>query len=100
VALIADAGAAFARAVGEFELAPFSIRRYHGVMPLSQFIGAVPLSTDDFDAINKAFSEALKKLGISLKDPMAEIAARRIIDAALAGERDHAKLTEIGVGVS
>ena len=93
-------GQMLALPVGELELVPFSIRRYHGVMPLSQFIGAVPLSTDDFDAINKAFSEALKKLGISPKDPMAEIAARRIIDAALAGERDPAKLTEIGVGVS
>jgi hypothetical protein len=44
-------------------------------------------------------SAALNKLGLNDRnDPMVEIVARRIIRAAMAGERDLAKLTEIGVG--
>jgi hypothetical protein len=67
-------------------------------MPTSLFLGAA-FTPEDLDAMNKAFSAALAKLGLSnLKDPMAETVARRIINAALAGERDPIRLTEIGAG--
>jgi len=49
--------------------------------------------------MGKAFAAALAKLGLhDLKDPMTEIVARRIIRAALAGERNPITLTEIGAG--
>ena len=68
-------------------------------MPIRHFLGSRVLTPDDLDAMNKAFSGALQKLGLrDLKEPMAEIVAHRIIDAALAGERDPIKLSEIGVG--
>jgi hypothetical protein len=55
---------------------------------------------DDLKALGKAFSAALHKLGLDdLKDPAAaEGIARRIIRAAVAGERDPTKLAEIGAG--
>jgi hypothetical protein len=68
-------------------------------MPIRQFLGTRALSHEDLDAMNKAFSAALQKLGLhDLKDPMTELVAHRIIDAALAGERDPIRLTEIGAG--
>jgi len=68
-------------------------------MPIRQFLGTRSLSPEDFDAMNKAFSATLQKLGLhDLKDPMTEIVAHRIIDAVLAGERDPIRLTEIGAG--
>jgi len=52
---------------------------------------------EDLKGIGEAFSAALDKLGLSDRnDPMVEIVARRIIRAALAGERNPIKLTEIG----
>jgi len=54
---------------------------------------------EDLDAMGKAFSAALNKLGLTAnKDPMTDMVARRIIRAALAGERDPIRLTEIGSG--
>ena len=68
-------------------------------MPIRQFLGSGALVPEDLDAMNKAFSGALQKLGLrDLKDPMTEIVARRIINAALAGERDPIRLSEIGAG--
>jgi hypothetical protein len=46
-----------------------------------------------------AFAAALERLGLNDRsDPMIEIVARRIIDAAVSGERSVMKLTEIGTG--
>jgi hypothetical protein len=68
-------------------------------MPIRQFTGNRVLSPEDLDVLNRAFSGALQKLELSdLKDPLTETVARRIIDAALAGERDPIRLTEIGAG--
>jgi hypothetical protein len=54
---------------------------------------------DDLDAMAKAFSAALNKLSLSdRKDPMVEMVARRIVRAALQGERDPRRLCDIGVG--
>ena len=54
---------------------------------------------EDLDAMGKAFSAALNKLGLTAnKDPMVEMIARRIVRAALAGERDPIRLTEFGTG--
>jgi len=54
---------------------------------------------EDLDAMGMAFSAALNKLGLTAnKEPMVEMVARRIVRAALAGERDPIRLTEIGAG--
>ena len=70
-------------------------------MPIRHYLfddGA--FAPDDLDTMGKAFAAAIAKLGLDLRDPMAEMVARRIIRAALAGERNLTELTEIGVGVN
>ena len=69
-------------------------------MPIRQYLGADgSFGAEDLNGIGEAFSAALNKLGLNDRsDPMVEIVARRIIRAAMAGERNPAKLTEIGVG--
>jgi hypothetical protein len=69
-------------------------------MPIRQFLGRdTAFQPEEFHAMGQAFSAALHKLGLNdLKDPMTEIVARRIIRAAMAGERDPIKLSEIGAG--
>ena len=67
-------------------------------MPIREFLGDKgAFGPEDLKAMGEAFSAALNKLGLSVRDdPMVEMVARRIIGAALAGERDPIKLTEIG----
>jgi len=69
-------------------------------VPIRQFLGDNrAFGPEDLDAMGKAFSAALNKLGLTAnKDPMTDMVARRIIRAALAGERDPIRLTEIGAG--
>jgi hypothetical protein len=68
-------------------------------MPIRQFLGRdTSLGPDDLKAMGEAFDAARAKLGLlDLKDPLTEIVARRIVQAALRGERDPIKLCEIGV---
>jgi hypothetical protein len=72
----------------------------HAVMPIRQYLDDdTVFRTEDLDAIAKAFSAALAKLALrDLKDPLTEVVARRIICAALDGERDPIRLSEIGAG--
>jgi hypothetical protein len=67
-------------------------------VPIHQYLGAdTPFHAEDLKAIAECLSAALNKLGLKDRnDPMVEIVARRIIRAAMAGERDPIKLTEIG----
>jgi hypothetical protein len=69
-------------------------------VPIRQFLGDKgAFGPDDLDAMGKAFSAALNKLSLNdRKDAMVEMVARRIVRAALAGERDPIRLTEIGAG--
>jgi hypothetical protein len=69
-------------------------------VPIRQYLGAdSSFGPEDLDAIAEAFSTALNRLDLKDRsDAMVEIVARRIIRAAMAGERDPAKLTEIGAG--
>jgi hypothetical protein len=69
-------------------------------VPIREFLGDnQAFGPDDLKAMGNAFSAALTKLGLrDLKDPMTEMVARRIIRAALAGERDPIRLTEIAAG--
>ena len=54
---------------------------------------------DDLKVMGDALTAALAKLGLNdRKDPKVEMVARRIVRAALAGERSVIKLTEIGAG--
>jgi hypothetical protein len=54
---------------------------------------------NDLNAMGQALTDALTKLGLNDRsDAMVEIVARRIIRAALDGERDPIKLSEIGTG--
>jgi hypothetical protein len=68
-------------------------------MPIRQFFGKdVAFGPDDLKAIGEAFSCALTKLRLyDRTDPIVELVARRIVRAALAGERDPIKLCEIAV---
>lgn len=69
-------------------------------MTIHQFLGDKgAFGPEDLKAMGEAFSAALNKLGLSARnDPMVEMVARRIIRAALAGERDPIRLCEIGAG--
>jgi hypothetical protein len=69
-------------------------------VPISRYLGDNrAFDPDDLKAMGEAFSAALTKLGLhDLKDPMTDVVARRIIRAALAGERNPITLTEIGAG--
>jgi hypothetical protein len=65
-------------------------------MPLRRFLepGAV-FHPSDLAAMNAAFSMALQKLQLSVRDdPIVELVARNIIRVAMRGERDPAKLCE------
>jgi hypothetical protein len=71
-------------------------------MSITQFAGTdAYIGPDDLKAINEAFSGALVQLGLhDRKDAMVELVARRIIRAALDGERDPLRLREIAVNGS
>jgi hypothetical protein len=70
------------------------------VVPIRKYVGDNGSFTpEDLNVMGKAFTAALAKLGRhSTSDPMTETVARRIIGAAMAGERSVIKLTEIGAG--
>jgi hypothetical protein len=67
-------------------------------VPIRQFLGPdSSFGSDDLKGIGEAFSAALDKLDLKdHSDPMVEMVARRIIRAAMAGERNIIRLTEIG----
>ena len=69
-------------------------------MPIRQYLGTdSSFGPGDLKEIGQAFAAALNKLGLhGRSDPMVEMVARRIIRAAMAGERNPEKLTEIGIG--
>ena len=69
-------------------------------MPIRRYLGAEsPFGVEDLQVIGEAFSATLNKLGLhDRSDPMVEMVARRIIRAAMAGERNSTKLVEIGTG--
>ena len=69
-------------------------------MPIREFVdGNGSFQPDDLKVMGDALTAALAKLGLNdRRDPMVEMVARRIIRAAMAGERSVIKLTEIGAG--
>jgi len=69
-------------------------------MPIREFLHDNRLFVpDDLKVMGDALTAALAKLGLNdRKDPMVEMVARRIIRAAMDGERDPIRLTEIGAG--
>jgi len=69
-------------------------------MPIRIFLDeAESFAPDDLRVMGDAFSDALNKLCLrDCRDAMVEMVAQRIVRAALAGERNPIKLTEIGVG--
>lgn len=69
-------------------------------MPIRKYIGdGRSFEPDDLKVMSDALTGALAKLGLKdRKDPMVEMVARRIIRAAMAGERNLIRLTEIGSG--
>ena len=71
-------------------------------MPIRQFFGSdVSFGLDTLRVMNEAFSSALVQLGLNdRKDAMVELVARRIVRAALHGERDPLRLREIAVNGS
>jgi len=70
-------------------------------MPISEFLhDDKAFDPRDLKAVGEAFTAALAKLGLTGQEQLAETVARRIIRAALAGERNLAKLTAIGVSMN
>ena len=69
-------------------------------MPIREFLHANgAFEPNDLKVMGDALTAALMKLGLhDRKDPLVETVARRIIQAALAGERNVFTLTEIGAG--
>ena len=68
-------------------------------MPIRHFLGKdVSFGPEDLKAMGEAFNHALTELHLNDRnDAMVELVARRIIRAALSGERDPAKLCEIAL---
>ena len=69
-------------------------------MPIREFLHDERVFVaDDVRVMNEALTAALAKLGLNdRKDPMVEMVARRIIRAALDGERNVIRLSEMGAG--
>lgn|GEM_PF-2081504 len=69
-------------------------------MPIGRFLGdEACFDPDDLKVMGEAFSAALAKLGLTDRnDALVEVVARRIIRAALDGERNLFRLAEIGAG--
>ena len=68
-------------------------------MPIRHFLGKdASFGPDDLKVMGEAFTQALSELRLyDRKDAMVEMVARRIVRAALSGERDPAKLCEIAL---
>jgi hypothetical protein len=68
-------------------------------MPIRQFLGNdAAFGPEDLQVMSAAFSAALAKLKLSVtRDPLVEMVARRIIRAALSGERDPERLCELAL---
>jgi hypothetical protein len=71
-----------------------------GAMPIQTFLAKdACFDPDDLRVLGEAFSAALTKLRLyDRNDALVEEVARRIIRAALNGERNLIRLTEIGAG--
>jgi hypothetical protein len=68
-------------------------------VPIRRFLGSASFGPDDLKAMGIAFSDALRKLGLTdQQDPRADLVARKIVRAALDGERDPVKLCERAIG--
>jgi hypothetical protein len=69
-------------------------------MPIREFLHDNRVFVaDDVRVMNEALMAALAKLGLNdRKDPLVEMVARRIVRAALDGERNVIRLSEIGAG--
>ena len=68
-------------------------------MPIRQFLGRdISFGPDDLKVMGEAYSNALTKLRLyDRNDPIVELVARKIVRAALQGERDAVRLCEIAV---
>ena len=68
-------------------------------MPIRHFLGKdVAFGPEDLKAMNEAFACALAKLKLTTHpDPATEMVARRIIRAALSGERDPERLCALAL---
>jgi hypothetical protein len=66
-------------------------------VPLRRFLNSDSraFGPDDLKAMTTAFDSALTKLGLNDRaDPLVEVVGRRIVRAALDGERDPVRLCE------
>ena len=68
-------------------------------MPIRQFLGSdAVFAPEDLTAMSEAFARACAELKLSAsRDARAEMVARRIIRAALSGERDPGRLCELAL---
>jgi hypothetical protein len=67
-------------------------------MPVLRLLGKHAFGPDEIAVMVAALEDALRELGLTdREDPATSIVAERIIEAAMRGERDPARLREAGV---
>jgi hypothetical protein len=66
-------------------------------MPIQAFIGDASFSPEAVIAMSMAFRDVLKTLRLSRSDPLIEIVACKIIEAARHGEHDPHRLAALAV---
>jgi hypothetical protein len=66
-------------------------------MPIRAFLGDASFSPEEVSAMSTAFNDVLKTLSLKRDDPIAEIAAGKIIEAARQGELDPQRLAALAV---
>jgi hypothetical protein len=67
-------------------------------VPIRPFIGDASFTPEQVMALNDAFNSALAELNLTdRQDPLAEIAAKKIIEIARGGERDPERLRELAL---
>ena len=65
-------------------------------MPIHRLMEAAAFDAVAVEIMTTAFDDTLRELSLDRADPRAEIVARKIIECATLGERDPARLRELG----
>jgi hypothetical protein len=67
-------------------------------VPIRRLLQGGAFRPDEVQVLSDAFDAALRELNlVDRSDPAVELVARRIINVAARGERDPARLREVGV---
>jgi hypothetical protein len=67
-------------------------------MPISRFLDGGAFGPDDVKVMTNAFDDALRELKLTDRaDPLTEMVAQEIVEAARLGERDPVKLRDVAL---